>query len=394
MSAGAGDPPVILLGGRGPALSLARSLGRAGVAVQVLGDRLAAVRYSRYCSGFADLGNDSSVQDRWLAWLERGPREGVVLACHDDGLELIARNRAQLIEWGYLPIEADDEAMLAMLDKERSYEIARAVGVPCPRTWALRTPAEVETAAEELDFPCVLKPRHSHLFAKRFRAKVLFVHDREELREAVARAEGIEMLATEVIPGDDSRYCSYYTYLDSRGDPLLHFTKRKPRQYPPGFGLGTFHVTDWNPDVAEIGLRFLRGAGVRGIANVEFKRDARDGALKLIECNARFTAANHLVDAAGLNLGLAAYNAALGRPLPPLGDYRRGVSTVYPVDDARAFAAYRRSGALSARDWLRTVLRRHAMPTYARDDLLPSVMSGALRAGGWWRRASARRRSG
>jgi D-aspartate ligase len=42
-------------------------------------------------------------------------------------------------------------------------------------------------------------------------------------------------------------------------------------------------VTRWRPEVAEAGLRFLRAIGPRGMAHAEFKRDSRDGELKLIE---------------------------------------------------------------------------------------------------------------
>jgi D-aspartate ligase len=85
---------------------------------------------------------------------------------------------------------------------------------------------------------------------------------------------GHPMLVTEYVPGPDDQYRSYYTYLDHEGEPLVHFTKRKLRQYPTHFGLGSYHLTEWNPEVAELGLRFARGAGLRGLVNVEFKRDA------------------------------------------------------------------------------------------------------------------------
>ena len=63
----------------------------------------------------------------------------------------------------------------------------------------------------------------------------------------------------------------------------------------------------------ELGLAFLRGAGVRGLANVEFKRDERDGRLKLIECNYRFTAPNEQFRRAGMDLALFVVQPA-GRP--------------------------------------------------------------------------------
>ena len=75
-------------------------------------------------------------------------------------------------------------------------------------------------------------------------------------------------------------------------------------------------MTDRNPEVAELGLRFFQGVGLRGLANVEFKRDARDGRLKLIECNHRFTAPTGLLRAAGMDLPLFVYNRLTGRPLP------------------------------------------------------------------------------
>ena len=74
--------------------------------------------------------------------------------------------------------------------------------------------------------------------------------------------------------------------------------------------------------MAELGLRFLRAARVRGIGNIEFKRDRSDGKLKLIECNLRFTMANELLRLAGIDLALFAYNRLLGRPTPPVDSYR------------------------------------------------------------------------
>ena len=63
-------------------------------------------------------------------------------------------------------------------------------------------------------------------------------------------------------------------------------------------------------------LRLFRHVGLRGLANVEFKLDPRDGQYKLIECNARFTAANGLVAKSGIDLGRFVYCRAVGLPLP------------------------------------------------------------------------------
>ena len=189
--------------------------------------------------------------------------------------------------------------MLAMLDKQRTVELAREAGVPTPRTAQPAGDAELRAVADEFAYPCALKPVSSYLFAARFGVlkKVVMVHDREELiREYSALFElGVPMQVTEVIPGPDTAYSSLYSYLDERGEPLFAITKSKLRGWPIHFGLTTYHQTSDVPEVVEVGLRFFRHIGLRGVGNVEFKRDERDGEWRIIECNHRFTAANDLM---------------------------------------------------------------------------------------------------
>lgn len=391
----AAAPPAVVIGGSLNAVSVARSLDRANVAVHALGDRTSAVRHSRSCTGFTDIGSGAGVQERGLEWLTRaGPRGAVLLPCDDDGLELIARQRSALRELGYLPFEADDDVALAMLDKDRTYELGRRIGVPVPRTLTVRTATDVAGAGDEVGFPCALKPVHAHLFARRFgySTKAFTVHDRGELRRRLEElvALGIEMLVTEIVPGAEDQFYGYYTYLDADGRPLFHLTKRKLRQQPPIFGVGCYHVTCDEPSVAEAGLRFLQGAGARGLANVELKRDPRDGRLRLIECNHRFTAINELLRIAGLDLALLAYNRLTGRPDPPLAGYRTGVRLWLPGQDFRAFLALRRRGELSFPAWVRSVAHRQHGPLLRWRDPRPTVGYNLGRTSRLLRRAAAR----
>src|SRR5207245_547909 len=134
---------------------------------------------------------------------------------------------------------------------------------------------------------------------------------------------------------------------DVEGQPLVHFTKRKLRQYPVTFGWGCFHETAWEPEAAELGLRFFQGIGLRGLGNVEFKRDVRDGRLKLIECNPRLTAANELVRLAGHDFARLAYERAAGRDGPTMGSFREGLYFWYPFMDTRACLSLRRQRKLT-----------------------------------------------
>lgn len=377
-------PPAVVVGGKANAVSVARSLTRAGIDVYALGDTSSPVRHSRACGTFVDVGHAPDMQARWLEWLVTGPVGAVVLPCSDEALEMIVRNRALLEQLAYRAFEVDDEVAAAMLDKARTYALARDLGIPSPRTITVSTVRDAGRVGDELSFPCALKPLHSHVFQRHFgrRTKAFVVGGPEELLERFyeMHALGVEMLATQIIPGADDRIYGYYTYLDALGEPLFHFTKRKLRQYPVGFGTGSYHITTWDPDVVELGLAFTQGVGVRGLANVEFKRDARDGALKLIECNHRFTAPNELLRIAGLDLAVFIYSRLAGRPVDAPRTYRTGVRLWHPVEDTRAFLHLRRRGELSFGGWVASVAHPQHVPVFRFHDPNPSLREGLRRA--------------
>jgi predicted ATP-grasp superfamily ATP-dependent carboligase len=358
--------PLILLGGGIIAVSVARSVGSSQTPVWALGDTGSdVVNHSRFCSSFVDLGGGEGVQERWLEWLCNRPLgEAVVFPCCDDGLELVSNHRATLMEHGCLPIEANDEVVLAMLDKLKTYELAKLADVEVPRHFSLESIDQLDGALARsgVEFPCALKPLDSHLFARKYgtEMKVFVARDRDELIQTCTdvAAQRLRMMVTEIIPGPEDAYWSIHAYLDENGDPLAGLTKRKLRQYPVGFGMGTYHVTEWNEEVANIGLQFCRGVGIRGMANPEFKRDARDGKLKLIECNHRFTMSNELNRRVGVNFPQLAYDRVLGLPVTPYGGYRQGVHLWFPGQDTKAFLEGRRRGEMTLRGWVASLLHR------------------------------------
>jgi D-aspartate ligase len=368
-------PPLLVLGGAANAVSAARSLGRRGVTVYAVGTAWSPARWSRHVRDYALL-EGPSLQDQMLDRLAAGPHEGVLLPCDDEALELVARNRAELETLGYLPVEADDEVVLAMLDKGRTYALARQHGVAAPRAHVLEDACDLAALAESLEFPLALKPVHSHLLARaRPRTKAVVVGDQDELRrerDALARL-GVPVMATEIVPGPENAFRSYYSYLDQHGSPLLHFNRHKLRQFPPGFGSACYATDGPDPDAARIGLRFFQAVGLRGIGNVEFKRDARDGELKLIECNPRLTAGDSHLQLCGVDLPLIAYSRAVGLPLPPAETVRTGLHVWHPVEDVRAFLSGRGAGGPTLREWSGSLLHPQHFPVASLEDPLPTL---------------------
>jgi D-aspartate ligase len=388
--------PAVVVGGALNALSIVRSLGPRGVPVDVLADarQPLGVRHSRWCRRYVEV--QPPLQEAWLDWLlgdDCSP--SVLLPAGDEGLELVARHRARLVERGHLPIEANDELVLALLDKARTYEMAAAFDVPAPTAVLLSSEDDLTGLDGAIRYPAFLKAQFSHEYARRFDpgGKGRTVSSTEEV-VAAARpmvAEGTGMVLTELVEGPPDAYSSYYTYLDGNGAPLMEATKRKFRQYPIGFGEGTYHQMADEPEAADLGRRFFSAAGLRGIGNVEFKRDARDGQLKIIECNLRVTQADALLRRAGIDLPLLAYARLVGWPVPTFGPQRNGVHLWVPRNDLRALRDYRRSGELAGSAWLRSMSARTVLPLFDRQDLGPSAAEVRRKAGALARRVRSTR---
>jgi len=372
----------VLLGGGqvGTSISVARSLGRAGIPVYVLEQPDSPERYSRYVR-YLPLGRHDRTGEAWAAFL-LGPesdwlRGAVLLACSDAGIELLLTHREALVRKYRLDL-SEPAAQQRLLDKLSTYRCAAAAGVPTPRYWQVDAVEDLTAHRDDYSYPLMLKPLYSHRFRRTFGRKYFLAGDFSELLASFERVRGagLEVVLLELIPGGDDQLCSYYTYLDEQGDSLFDFTKRVIRRYPVQEGVGCCHVTDWNPEARDLGLRLFGEAGLRGLGNVEFKRDPRDGVLKVIECNARFTAGNPLVAASGYNLAVFVYNRVVGRPQPSLKGrpYRRGLGLWQPGRDFLAFLQLRRAGELGLRSWLASVPRPSVLPYFRFDDPLPSLV--------------------
>jgi D-aspartate ligase len=378
------EHPVVLLGGGYNALSAARSLGRAGCAVHHGLDAGAGSfpKASRFVTSWMQPSSPAYAVADWMSWLGRSVPEGsVVIPCSDPALELLAHHRSDVIALGMLPAEADSQLVLSMLDKEVGYELARKAGLRVPRTEVVDDLEQGLAAAASFALPFAIKPRQSHRFLRMgdLSPKAVVVRRRVDLEPQLRRILDLQLpvLLTEVVPGPEHDYCSYYGYVDSTGRRLLHFTKRKLRQYPAGFGSGTYHVTAHCAEVLEIGRALFDAVNLLGLGNVEFKRDERDGGLTLIECNLRLTAATELLRRAGADVADLVYRRALGVDVDALVEYRAGLRQWLPVRDLLAVRQAPAEGVSRMGPWAADVAHRQSFPVLDSRDLGPSRVNAA-----------------
>lgn len=369
--------PVLILGGKENALSVTRHLGRLGVTVRVSGRPSCWALCSRYCAEAFRIPKGETQASFWKRLLlgNDGELDGhIVLAMSDEAIEFIIANRERL-RLRYVLDEADAGLQRDFLDKLRTLELADAAGIDAPRYWKFGTEKELLALRGTIDFPAVVKPVHSHSFVKAFGKKLFVIEDSfDELvaKVRVAWAKGIEVFIVEMIPGPDTALSSYYTYRLESGSKLFHFTKSVIRRWPVNRGNACYHKTGWLPETAALGERFFDRVGLKGLGNIEFKRDPRDSKLKIIEVNARFTAAQELVRRAGVPIDLMVYCHLTKQALPLARQASKELRFWYPFRDFLSFIELCRRGELGLFGWLRSVASTaHVFPLLSLEDPAP-----------------------
>jgi len=297
-------------------LAAVRSLGRAGIRVLAVDHRPSALGFrSKYAESL--LSPDPFTDEHRFVNFVRALGEVVVFPTHDDVLNRIAQYADDLEVLTPFP---DWELLERVQSKRAQLEQAAAAGIDIP------TP-------EPGTFPVIVKPDRSVEFKRRYKRQAFRCETPAELEEALARTEEFGPIVQDFIPGGDDTLFTVGSYLDADGRALGVFCGRKLRQTPPGIGTCRVGEAVWVQEVVDDALTLLRAFGYRGISQVEFKRDPRDGRYRLMEINARLWQWHGLASACGVDLPLIAYRDLTGEPPPDAhmnGHGKRWAITLLP----------------------------------------------------------------
>ena len=303
---------VVLNVGWVPGISTLQTLGRAGVPPHAVDHRPDALGFrSRYAHAPHLSPRRLDDEDAWIEFLvalgDRLDAPAPLFALADDDLNAVAAARERL--GGRFLYPFPEWAVLERVqDKRHQVERARSIGIPTPRTAAEPT--------DELGFPVLVKPSRPDDFRRAFGVKAFRCETRAELDDAWERALPYEPAVWEWIPGGDDTLYTLGSHLSRDGEALGVFCGRKLLQDPPGIGTARVAEAHWVDEVVEQGLTLLRGLAFHGVSQVEFKRDPRDGAYKLMEVNPRLWQWHSLAAACGVNLPHIACRDLAGEPLP------------------------------------------------------------------------------
>jgi predicted ATP-grasp superfamily ATP-dependent carboligase len=145
--------------------------------------------------------------------------------------------------------------------------------------------------------------------------------------------------------------------------------------FPADFGNSTYMKSIPVSDVADAVQsldRLLAHVDYRGVFSAEFKLDERDGLYKILEVNVRPWWYIEFAARCGIDVCYLGYLDALGCEVPPIVDYRVGVSLIYPHNDYFSYRALHRKGEMSLAQWLRSWLGS-TQPVFQWADPMPAA---------------------
>lgn len=322
-------PPVLLLGlDTAPGLVAMRELGRRGVPVIGVGYHEQAVgRGSRYLTDF--LVRPEGPVAGWLPRLVKQYGAGAVLPMRDRDIVDVAAMEDRL---GARNLAASAQAAALVMDKARTLEAAKAVGIEVPRSWQ---PQSAEEPVPDLGWPAVLKwadplPVMPALTAAGLPdIKAEYCEDEAAVHRALERYRSIGRypLVQEYVRG---RGVGQTLYMEN-GQATLRFQHERVHEWPPAGGVSSLCRAVPLAEHAEQMRRsekLLAAIGWDGFAMVEYRFDAASGRHVLMEVNGHLWGSLALSSACGAEFAWEAYRRrVLGEtaaaPAPRSGLYAR-----------------------------------------------------------------------
>lgn len=380
------------------ALAIARSAGRLGVQVfDAHPGRTSRGCRSRYCRPGVQLATEERDPQQTLVRLrgftaEHGP--SVLVPVDDASAMFVADHADELANAGFFFPRQPGGLVRTLASKRAMHDICRRHEIPTPSALFPSGEQELLSGAEHMTFPIVAKRIDGSQPTLAQRANtgagldpavrppsVLIAADPDELLAAYRAMESPlepNVMLQEYVPGGPETVWMFNGYFDADSECRVAFTGRKLRQSPPYTGMTTLGVCLANPTVEQLTRRLAKVLGYRGIMDIGYRYDARDGQYKLLDLNPRIgTTFRLFVDHSGVDVLRALYFDLSDRPVPESRTPEGRRWLVEPAD-LRSSWVYLRNGDITCSDWVRSF--RHVQETawLSFEDPRPAATTVAL----------------
>ena len=362
------------------ALGIVRSLGRLGVPVYLVAcDEKTPGFSSRYCKGSLVCNVENGNADHSVKLLlELGKKIGrrSILIPTDDNAVLFVADRAEALQDNFLFPPMSPSLIREVSSKKGMYFLAKKHGVPTPEAAFPKSRQDVLDFLTRAKFPVMLKAIYGSLLMKISGQKMFIVQNEAELLEkydALEDPSNPNMMIQEYIPGGDDTVWMLDGYFNAQSDCLLAYTGKKIRQYPPAQGSTSLGICLQNETVRQTTIDFMKNIGYKGILDIGYRYDARDGLYKVLDINPRIGSTFRLfVSEDGMDVARALYLDLTGQTVVS-GTPREGRKWVVEDQDVVSCLRYHRDGLLTFKQWVDSFHGVEEGGFYASDDFGPCV---------------------
>jgi len=329
-------------------LATVRSLGSRGLRVAALGSsaRLPAFS-SRWCQQafVCPAGEGVEAYVPYLEQLLDRISVRVLIASSDATVALIHRHRERLEQRVRIAL-AREPALGIAINKERTLEVAKRLGLSVPHSVSVKGVSEVDTALSEIGLPAVVKPVESWVWNKQqkgLRLERKLVTTPEEARRAVEELTsfGRAVLFQQFIPGRRESISLLY----AQNQIYVCYAQRHMRIVGGESSMRQSIAVP--PDIGNQAERLVREIDLEGCSEIEFRRD-NAGNPYLMEINPRLWTSTELAVRSGVDFPYLLYQWASGQKIDEVKSYPAGGRLRYLTGDmkymVKALAAARQQG--------------------------------------------------
>lgn len=341
---------MLVLGADSPiGLTVVRELGARGVPVIAHGRSERALgRFSRFAREFL---LDTRPLAAWLPSYAAAHDLVAVMAVSEGHLIELAALRGKLGECRVL--SPDAERLGLVLDKARTFEAARKLGIAVPGDWQPVAGEDHAARSAQLIYPVAIKWADPNAVQDALAGggialeKVEYAADAAQLTAILERYDGLARwpLVQQYCPG----YGLGQMLHMADGKATLRFQHRRLREFPPSGGVSSFCASvplDQHAMQMAKSEALLAALGWDGPAMVEYRLDPATGTYWLMEVNGRFWGSIPLAWHCGAHFAWEAYRVGvLGERGPGAGPTRQRRAR-YVIPDAKRTVIVLRDSAL------------------------------------------------
>ena len=338
------------------AYNIVKSLARLGIEVFCTDFVPRAMsNYSRYCAGHFISPSPFTQQEAYVECLIEKIQElkiDVLIPVFEE-LFLIARHKDELSRYVNLAIPDYTQVLIAH-NKEVWEPIARKLEVEVPRTIELADFASTSTAAANLRYPALIKPKQGgggwgiHRVESESKVKAYLASG------AVDNLPADRFIVQEIIDGKTISVAMIFDQGQMRGKVAY----RQIREYPVFGGQATCRISIRHNEAERSLEKLLVDLKWHGVCQADFVVDRDTDIPYLIDINPRFWGSLVQAIASGVDFPSMAFRLAQNGTVDSVDDFDDGVVTRWLGGELRGFSQHFR--------------RAESKMNYLRDFFLPS----------------------